>query len=36
MVAETGSHEQLLAREGVYAEMWRRQLEADEEIAVAT
>eukprot|EP00045_Choanoeca_perplexa_P014134 m.164461 g.164461 ORF g.164461 m.164461 type:complete len:874 (-) comp16580_c0_seq4:876-3497(-) len=32
MVAEVGSHDTLLAAEGVYAEMWRRQLEADEEI----
>eukprot|EP00730_Choanoeca_flexa_P007081 TRINITY_DN12277_c0_g2_i3.p3 TRINITY_DN12277_c0_g2~~TRINITY_DN12277_c0_g2_i3.p3 ORF type:complete len:122 (+),score=6.40 TRINITY_DN12277_c0_g2_i3:2233-2598(+) len=32
VVAETGTHDQLLASEGVYAEMWRRQLEADEDI----
>ena len=32
MVAEVGSHDVLLASEGVYAEMWRRQLEADEDI----
>jgi ABC-type multidrug transport system fused ATPase/permease subunit len=33
MVAEVGSHDDLLAAAGVYAEMWRRQLEADEEIS---
>src|SRR5262249_49666229 len=29
-VIERGTHEALLARDGAYAAMWRRQLEADE------
>jgi ATP-binding cassette, subfamily B, heavy metal transporter len=34
-VAERGTHPQLIARDGLYAEMWRRQLEANEDAGVA-
>ena len=34
-LAEQGTHTQLLARHGLYAEMWARQAEAAEELSEA-